>query len=869
MTWTPLAERVAHLPLILAGPIVRRVEPRSVTVWLALREPRWVTLRVYASDDQGHLLQQCAGARHSIRLGDHLHVVAVTARPTENDQALDWGHLYYYNLFFSDTSISSQASQESAEETTLYTPGILCADPLAADDLHRLVYPGHPLPSFALPAREVGQLRIVHGSCRKPHGVGREMLSALDTIILNAVNAESSQQHQQRPQQLYLTGDQIYADDVATALLFALIDAGKWLFAGNEEEELPLINAPAHTLAPGQRAEAVYKKAHLTTSTPQNHVLSLAEYVALYLFSWSDTLWPQDLPDIEELWQTYPQTQPLEKQREQARATYQDQLTRLNAFRTRLPQARRALANIATYMICDDHEITDDWYLDGAWCQHVLQSPLGYRVVRNGLLAYALFQAWGNTPEQFALTNGSELLDAIDAWYGAEADAHVQLVEERIGMPAPFNGTGELQRAERALHWHYTYAGPDYQILVMDTRNARLYRAPDYFPGLLSPHAMQTQLLAPSREEKAVTIIISASPVLGVDFVESVQFWSRWRVRDNYAYDREAWALEWGTFQHLLKTVSRFKRIVFLSGDVHYAFGSSLEYWDHHTKATAKIVNYTSSAITNEGAGSQIAVLAVGYPRLLHLLRRHENTGVDFFAWDIVGKDRQFLTYMLSIIRRRLYRFWWAIPRLIAVWRSPYEIIFPAHGWLKGVFDLFPPDRAYRLRYLRNTLYKIAQHGPRRQLSFSRGIRGLLRLALDGLTLGQTLLSRLRGGLQRYAERQEQSKPPLSVLRRPSHALTQEALEETAHIERKLERRRSRLVVTLLRYEQWLSKWKAGELIIGYNNIGEISFAWDTDRKDVLQRLWWCRPDAPDHLLTADYSDSLELPGPEMEPPLP
>ena len=48
MTWQPLAERFANLPLILSGPVLRRVEPESVSVWLALKQPRAVTLRVYA-----------------------------------------------------------------------------------------------------------------------------------------------------------------------------------------------------------------------------------------------------------------------------------------------------------------------------------------------------------------------------------------------------------------------------------------------------------------------------------------------------------------------------------------------------------------------------------------------------------------------------------------------------------------------------------------------------------------------------------------------------------------------------------------------------------------------------------------------------
>ena len=53
MSWIPLAERFDALPLILAGPLLRRVEPSSVTVWLALKESRKVVLRIYRRDDRG------------------------------------------------------------------------------------------------------------------------------------------------------------------------------------------------------------------------------------------------------------------------------------------------------------------------------------------------------------------------------------------------------------------------------------------------------------------------------------------------------------------------------------------------------------------------------------------------------------------------------------------------------------------------------------------------------------------------------------------------------------------------------------------------------------------------------------------------
>ncbi len=947
MSWIPLESRIAQLPLILCGPIVRRVEPGSVTVWLALKEPRHVMLRVYAPDDTDakknkNALNLCMEGTHAtVRLGDHLHVVAVTARATANEQALLWGRLYYYDLFFRSATTApfehesedegDDVDEEDAMPQHLASPGILAPEGAAGDPLQGLVYEGHPLPGFVLPPQDINQLRIVHGSCRKAHGDGREMLSTVDMLL-----ADTAHDPTQRPQQLYLTGDQIYADDVAAPLLFALIDAGRCLFAGNTEEVLPSVHKPASTFAPGNRRTIVHNEALLTTSTPQNHLLSFSEYASMYLYCWSDILWPEELPDAETIWQRYREVRPFRSDDQlNVERQYREQNKKLQHFRAHLPQVRRALANIATYMICDDHEITDDWYLDGAWCRQVLSRPLGRRILRNAILAYALFQAWGNTPDQFAGQNGRALLTTLNAWCGDEDWQKIDqlaLIEEIIGLPASFDGTGELPHLARALHWHYTYEGPQYRVIVMDTRTQRHYRSPEEFPGLLSQKAMERQITAHTGEGPPVTILISATPVVGVDFIESIQFWSRWRVRDNYAYDREAWALEWGTFQRFLKTISKLKRVVILSGDVHYAFGSSMEYWDYHHQSgetsggslgedqtrpyhhraggtdgdytggdeprpyhhraggtdgdytggdeprpyhhraggTARFVNYTSSSLCNEGSGSHMAVLAVGYPRLLHLLRHQSTPTLDFFAWDINESNHHFLDYLLTIINRRIYRIWWSLPRLMATRRSPDEIVLPARGWLKGTFDAFWPDRSYRLRYLTNTLAATTVIRRSFRVTLSRWLLQPVRLALGLVTLLEGILRRFRGSIGRRIGKIRQAP---ELLQHPAHALVHETVQSSEAIEQQLEKRRNRLVEAIFHYGRWLNRWKAGSLIVGYNNIGEIRFRWDEEQQEIMQRLWWYRPgdgdDSEGTLQMADYRDTLALPSPEMEPPLP
>src|SRR5207244_11065675 len=149
------------------------------------------------------------------------------------------------------------------------------------------------------------------------------------------------------------------------------------------------------------------------TTLRMNRLLALGGFAAIFLFGWSDVTWPEDLPGAQQIWNAYPQARPGADDQEKVEAEYAAQLEQLERFRSALPQVRRALANIATYTICDDHEITDDWFLDGAWCQRVLTSPLGRRIIGNGLLAYALFQGWGNTPRQFAEPSGIALLNAV------------------------------------------------------------------------------------------------------------------------------------------------------------------------------------------------------------------------------------------------------------------------------------------------------------------------------------------------------------------------------------------------------------------------------------------------------------------------
>ena len=80
---------------------------------------------------------------------------------------------------------------------------------------------GATLPSFVLPPDALGDLRPLHGSCRKAGGPGPDVLSLADRLIGNSVTFPLF-----RPRQLFLTDDQVYADDVPAALVTLLTEVG-------------------------------------------------------------------------------------------------------------------------------------------------------------------------------------------------------------------------------------------------------------------------------------------------------------------------------------------------------------------------------------------------------------------------------------------------------------------------------------------------------------------------------------------------------------------------------------------------------------------------------------------------------------------
>ena len=138
------------------------------------------------------------------------------------------------------------------------------------------------------------------------------------------------------------------------------------------------------------RQQLIKDLAKFTSQTARNHLLSFGEFAAMYLIAWNVENWPENY--TTEFNQVDSQT---DKKRVHL------EIEQLEKARRGMPAIRRVLANVPTYMICDDHEITDDWNITREWLEQVRTSACGRQIIANGLAAYWAFQAWGNNPHLF------------------------------------------------------------------------------------------------------------------------------------------------------------------------------------------------------------------------------------------------------------------------------------------------------------------------------------------------------------------------------------------------------------------------------------------------------------------------------------
>ena len=618
---------LASLPLVLCGPILRKVHYASASVWLAFKEEVTdIRLNVFDPSNPSRPLLSGTVPR-PLMLGKNLFVTVVTA--TSKGGKLSAQKIYGYDISFKHAGATKQ----------LKTPGVL------KGGIASIAYVNKPFPcpTFCLPADKLSDVKIVHGSCRKPHGGRTDALRALDTMIeLNKDNPK------ERPQLLCLTGDQIYADDVSDILLYKLKQAEKDLLGWQETLPKPYSNSQ---LLPGNRKDIIAKTGNknfrwgfaarkitpddLTTTDADSHLILLSEFLLMYLFSFSEALWSRRMPTWQELYPDF--KAPKNKDEDAAYASkYKSRLKafethplRLGRFLKSLPYVRKAVANTSVLMIFDDHDVTDDWFITREWSEvALLKGTTSRRYILNALLAYAVFQDWGNNYQKYAAGDGSRILAHLNLRNGNNYLRNVHrrvnpysAAIESIVLPSLYDDRKNQKEPSSYLvnrmRWDYRIDYNSFTLFVLNTRTERQYFEKE------KPLANLVKSINTngSYNSEKLAVIVSPVPIFAnapleigqekmqkgtTDVVTGILF----RKTNNigiFERDQESWSFSGRGFGKLLHFLSTFKRVLILSGDVHHAFTAHVKLWRKtgpNQYRLTNIVQSTSSALKHSSEGS-------------------------------------------------------------------------------------------------------------------------------------------------------------------------------------------------------------------------------------------------------------------------
>ncbi|MCP4469966.1 MAG: hypothetical protein GY815_04635 [Gammaproteobacteria bacterium] len=379
--------------------------------------------------------------------------------------------------------------------------------------------------------------------------------------------------------QLLLTGDQVYSDDVAATLMPRVRRLAQDLIGDRETGNL----IPSGLISDRKDASA---NLGLTSTAASNHLWGYAEFCAIYLLAWSDTLWPTILPAYSEL---NPPTDFLAGA-EVSEESWNAQRDALIGFHRDLGDVKRLLANTPTLMVFDDHEVTDDWNLDRPWCETIYSNVGGRQVLSNGLLAYTLFQHWGNVPEPFAQAGTPEnaVLSAVATAAAGASSPISAVVEAAMGFPVlPFAaGAVDIRPANdpAAIRFDVTIGsseGLPCRIVLLDERTMRGFPTETGPCQRISKPGLEAMLPGTAAGGPAVpTLIVAAAPVLGFHFIEHILQKAGALIGGAEGptdFDLESWTGHRPALEALFDRLAPYDPVVFLSGDVHYGFNKRLE----------------------------------------------------------------------------------------------------------------------------------------------------------------------------------------------------------------------------------------------------------------------------------------------------
>ncbi len=274
---------------------------------------------------------------------------------------------------------------------------------------------------------------------------------------------------------------------------------------------------------------------------------------------------------------------------------------------------RQVLAVLPTYMIFDDHEISNGWNTSPTWRVYALQHGFE-RTLVDGLVAYWIYQGWGNI--------------GMDA-----PDEHVLLT---IMQRAAQDGQDVLEglRAcirkviyqEQTLKWHYTIPTLP-PLFVADVRSDRPAIFDGRDPANVAPRIMSQEQMEELRawmkeHAEVTTLLVSSVPAILPSLISFAEYvmgvrpfqgnaagplrrfghmlaGRQQKVALRMSFDH--WPVFGATWRELVKLfATSTKDIVILSGDVHFSYSIKARRTLFSTRRSPSIYQLVASPFKNE-----------------------------------------------------------------------------------------------------------------------------------------------------------------------------------------------------------------------------------------------------------------------------
>jgi hypothetical protein len=620
---------------IRLGPIVRYVDQRRALIWLELDTPGLVQVTYGKASNQVALpgpadAPAARGDRFatSVRVGGR-HYALVWLDGLEPDT------VYQYTIALAPQPATGPLPSAQAD----FTEAVFPRSPMyggpgsTKGDLSLASLARSEWLFFRSAPRRGAALRFAHGSCRKWPGdhdankkvPGPDMLATFGDAWLG------TKAWAEWPQFIVHTGDQIYADDVGIKMANAIVKhrfgavvpgpeadnltSGAW--AGRFSHRYIQVGQEPKPTDDLVRLRAMHPRITGDSEHDLNHAMKKAEAARKQAEFFSQVgalplqfrhrvmnglLWevPDRLDEVPsvtlrrglQVAKVYrsagpPASEfrieyPCAGETGAVHAADYAEWSALYEQAWSLQGARRVLAHVPSFMIFDDHEVTDDWNADPLWLEIVHAQRDAHRfwptTMTDALCAYWIYQGWGNlAPEAWASDPRVQILERCRQ---EGRDALPEL--RRLVSARAIETTAPAASIANKLDWHFAIPTDGIPFLTIDLRTDRDVNG----TGGMSAGRLRWMEQALAKTQSPVAIIVLPVPYLMPDPMlfafRHPGFVARLAgARSTIEFKRDSdiehpagnpvWDQIKGCLARLQQSSSSLKTLVIISGDIHFS----------------------------------------------------------------------------------------------------------------------------------------------------------------------------------------------------------------------------------------------------------------------------------------------------------